>query len=736
MEHSFGFDNYIESLSKHIVSNFEKVDDAVRECEGIKERQKGDAILKSQKQEILKVAYDCAYYRRLESLTVGIFGEWGSGKTKLLKGMENKFNEDEKIIPVFFNAWRYEKDEHIIIPLFKTLQHKVKEVVGEDPEKSGLLEDIRILTFSLLSGFSAEFAGLKFDANAVINSLFKMEEKDKAILDALDMMERVESVYYNIPQKIEAITLSHDVKFLFLIDDLDRCLPENVLKMLESIKLFLDIPGCAFVLAIDDDIVERGVAYHYKDYLKKDEQSAPPITGSEYLEKMIQVPFTLPVLHNIHVRAFLAQNYPDVFKDSLLELFANSVVAIPRKIIRVVELFKIKRLLLPDIPEHHLLKLVCLELFTPNLFREAKREFPKLSIFYLLGQWKKDEKINSLYHFRIIEGVAKDPSLTQKISDKYQKVLTILEKENLSRVNFDIDTIFETEIDSDSIEKYFYVQPLDKSVEKIQAQLQEEQYSELIENLKSLKESNWKLVLDELEGKELSPSDSEKILALIKSKEIQVTSKWLLTIYPNLSQEYFDKMMQYLLVDTKPIPDKNYEMGTYQVTFDEYDLFCLDTAKGKPDDNGWGRGRRPVINVSWEDAVEYLEWLSEKTKKVFRLPTEEEWEYAARAGTTTKWSFGNNAKELEKYAWYKENSGGKTHSVGGKEPNPWGLYDVHGNVWEWCKDWFDEKEWKKVLRGGSWCNVADFTLSTIRDGDISNVRDNIVGFRFLRTLPS
>ena len=214
------------------------------------------------------------------------------------------------------------------------------------------------------------------------------------------------------------------------------------------------------------------------------------------------------------------------------------------------------------------------------------------------------------------------------------------------------------------------------------------------------------------------------------------------------------RIMNSLSIDMVKIPNQNYEMGKYPVTIAEYMHFVNDVKKHYPEWMEEGSkynietgsddyykeknfsDNAPIIGISWHDAVAYCKWLSEKTKKVFRLPTEEEWEYAARAGTTTKWSFGNNAKELEKYAWYKENSGGKTHSVGGKEPNPWGLYDVHGNVWEWCEDWFDEKEWKKVLRGGSWCNVADFTLSTIRDGDISNVRDNIVGFRFLRTLPS
>ena len=206
--------------------------------------------------------------------------------------------------------------------------------------------------------------------------------------------------------------------------------------------------------------------------------------------------------------------------------------------------------------------------------------------------------------------------------------------------------------------------------------------------------------------------------------------------------------------DEKPVHEVvinyDFEIAKYPVTFEEYDLFCEDTGRKKPDDKGWGRGKRPVINISWNDAKAYCKWISEKTGENYRLPTEAEWEFACRAGTTTKWSFGDDKKELEKYAWYNKNSGRKTHPVGEKLPNPWGLYDMHGNVWEWCEDDYvdnyentprdgsanEKGEQKyKVLRGGSWDLNANGSRSAYRYRLYPGFRLINVGFRLLRTLP-
>ena len=131
-----------------------------------------------------------------------------------------------------------------------------------------------------------------------------------------------------------------------------------------------------------------------------------------------------------------------------------------------------------------------------------------------------------------------------------------------------------------------------------------------------------------------------------------------------------------------------FAMGRYPVTFAEYGLFAKATGRDLPDDEKWGRDNRPVINVSWEDAIAYCEWLSEQTGRGYRLPSEAEWEYAARGGTATRYWWGdevgkNRANLRDSGSQW---SGEQTSPVGSFDANPFGLHDVHGNVWEWCQD--------------------------------------------------
>ena len=175
-------------------------------------------------------------------------------------------------------------------------------------------------------------------------------------------------------------------------------------------------------------------------------------------------------------------------------------------------------------------------------------------------------------------------------------------------------------------------------------------------------------------------------------------------------------------------------VGVFEVTFEEWDACARAGGCGRhvPDDEGWGRGRRPVINVGWEDAQAYLSWLSRESGEEYRLLSEAEWEYVARAGTQTAWYWGRSASGGCRYANGRfpascpDGYGSTTAPVGSYEPNAFGLYDVLGNVWEWTEDcwnqsytgapadgaaWRNSDSCQRVLRGGSWGFVPDILRS-------------------------
>jgi formylglycine-generating enzyme required for sulfatase activity len=203
---------------------------------------------------------------------------------------------------------------------------------------------------------------------------------------------------------------------------------------------------------------------------------------------------------------------------------------------------------------------------------------------------------------------------------------------------------------------------------------------------------------------------------------------------------------------------RSFALGKTEVTFDEYDRFADATGRERPDDRSWGRGSRPVINVSWNDAVAYTEWLSGETGKCYRLPSEAEWEYAARAKTITAYSWGDKASH--DYANYGKDQccdglaeGADkwvyTAPVGQFPPNEWQLYDMLGNVYEWVQDCYvDSYEGAptdgtprevsgtcryRVLRGGSWNDNPQDVRSAARSWFAPASRDNVIGFRLART---
>jgi formylglycine-generating enzyme required for sulfatase activity len=197
-----------------------------------------------------------------------------------------------------------------------------------------------------------------------------------------------------------------------------------------------------------------------------------------------------------------------------------------------------------------------------------------------------------------------------------------------------------------------------------------------------------------------------------------------------------------------------FAVGRFEITFDEWDACVEDGGCSGyvPNDRGWGRGNRPVINVSWDQARSYASWLAGKTGASYRLLTEAEWEYASRAGSVSPFATGKTIDGRQAQLGGARGDVEQTVPVGTFAPNAFGLHDMHGNVWEWVEDcWHDTYEnapedgaaWLevndgacrfRVYRGGSWLNIRSVLRSANRTGSPSDFSISNIGFRVAKTL--
>jgi len=189
----------------------------------------------------------------------------------------------------------------------------------------------------------------------------------------------------------------------------------------------------------------------------------------------------------------------------------------------------------------------------------------------------------------------------------------------------------------------------------------------------------------------------------------------------------------------------SFYIARYEVTVAQYREFCRETGRAMPETPKWGwHDASPIVNVSWNDAQAYCKWLAQKTGQPYRLPTEAEWEFAARGGVKTKKFRFAGSNNLDEVGWYDKNADRKTHPVGEKMPNELGIYDMSGNTWEWVNDWFDSDYYAKspkkdpqgpprgsmrVMRSGSWINYEGDNRIAIRISNLPNETGPFFGFR-------
>jgi len=198
--------------------------------------------------------------------------------------------------------------------------------------------------------------------------------------------------------------------------------------------------------------------------------------------------------------------------------------------------------------------------------------------------------------------------------------------------------------------------------------------------------------------------------------------------------------------DEKPFHSvtlSSFRIGKYEVTVGQYKAFCTATGKLMPEPPSWGwQDNHPMVNVDYNDVVSYCSWLGKKYGGNWRLPTEAEWEYAARGGNKSVNYIYSGSNDLDEVGWYEDNAGDSTQAVGCKKPNQLGIYDMSGNVWEWCNDWYGDYEatdqinphgvtsgTERVSRGASWHSSSLYGRLAYRGHDNPSHSHDFIGFR-------
>jgi energy-coupling factor transporter ATP-binding protein EcfA2 len=351
---------------------------------------------------------------------IGIFGSWGSGKTTLMRAIRERLRKREDVVTVWFNAWRYEREPHLVVPLLDVLRESLDERAAVQSEEQASRTRLAAKAIAragkaLLTGvtLSAHVVGVEaqLDLGRVMDGL----TNDSKAQNAAEPLSFYHAGFVMLREAIGEFSQSGAQRVVVFIDDLDRCLPANALEVLESMKLFFDMEGFVFVAGLDQAVVERAVMLKYQ--LAGDAEGAT-LTGTNYLKKVFQVPFTLPrvspsqldeYLDGIAARAALVPAQQHDFDTNVrrhLEFLSGEESVNPREVKRLVNAYTMQLKMLSarlgKIDPNVVLALQCMSfrpdwqglyeslVSDPTLFqsqvREARKDDVKENVVWLAGR--------------------------------------------------------------------------------------------------------------------------------------------------------------------------------------------------------------------------------------------------------------------------------------------------------------------------------------------------------------
>jgi iron(II)-dependent oxidoreductase len=681
-------------------------------------------------------------------LVIGVYGTWGSGKTSLMRQVEDELTkeapEGERLIrTMWFDAWKYHREEVVwralLLQVLDCLEKE--DLSGKDKQKIGLSEKdkqqiadwkqrlyedvdretlgdftfevtkagkgVLKLGLGLLPGLDwlrQLLTGWESDPSTFVEDLSAAVGRQKTRVHERKV-EFLEEFQRGLAHLVQEYAESRGGRMVVFVDDLDRCLKGRALEVLEAIKLFLDVKGCVFVLGLDREAILEAVQTRYDDEEK----------SRQYLEKIVQLPFLLPPIEADDMAGFVEELVPQL-PLRCREVFTLGLKPNPRQVKRTINVFlflwKLSRQKLGEqIAPVRLAKVVVIQHSYPGLYDvlvDTPRYLKELEEYFRAEAPRAAERRPPLE-----EEAPAAPSLPPSLQPftgmgMLRKLLTMhpAEGPESEGANF-------IDLTPQEIRPYIYL-------------TRRTAPEPAVKGARPFVEPQ---MVEVPEGQFLMGSTAAEVDALGRYG-------------PDLKEWAANEKLQ------RSVPLPAYEIGRYPVTNVEYRAFVRDTNHRPPrhwegDAYPHGLGDHPVVYVSWHDARAYCAWLREKTKRPYRLPTEAQWEKAARGteGQVYPWGDGFEATRCNS----AEGGVRGTTPVGQYSPqgdSPYGLADMAGNVWEWTSTLYrdypcdaedgreeEEESGPRVVRGGTFYSYQGVVRCAYRSRHDPDYRDLSLGFR-------
>ncbi len=645
------------------------------------------------------------------SFTIGVYGEWGTGKTSMLRQIENELANDDSIVTVWFNPWQFTENENMVLAFFRLFSKKLKDHIENNKSLLVKFGDELIKFDSGLSrGWKSFQSGVSVSVG--IPGIFQVGYigKDAISPESGDGSEEKyiddSSIYFDLVDHIKSAASGLKCKFVVFVDDLDRCSPNQAIELLDGLKVLFDIPNFVFVLGMANEILENAVKEKYRNMLGVSDEANLDLRVS-YMDKIIQFPFNLPRPDAIKVKRNLIT--PRLGDISCSENFASLILDVvgsnPRSLKRFLNFVSFSESLAQirfkeqEVKKELVIKAALINFVAPAL----NRQFEKTP-----------------------SALVKISSLVKNYDNESGKELS----DALETGNISIDVLIDRQI---AIKLYNI---LGGAVGSIGFADENEAANYL----------------------QLSADTSQ----IISEKNSPIAPRS--SNSPHIGK-YGDNFVR-ISTGTVVLEEKNTELkvkltkpfasAIHLVTQALYESITnANPSQFKFPNN-------PVENVSWYSAVKFANLLSEREQleavyelmetenKIivksnfdangYRLPTEAEFQLLVGKDYP-------GALPIDEIAWYMSNSKTQAQEVGIKKPNVFGLYDLLGNLWEWTNDWYEAvdsgeiddycgaKEGSyKICKGGSWANFEAQLNPKFRQKYPPGKVDNNIGFRLVKSI--